>query len=131
MDTAPFFYNSSDLGEPTGGYYGEGGGSSTTYQAFPERREIQLAGPVGRFIVLKYISDGNRADNATEVDTRAARAIHTFVDWQSSPNAKYKDSPEARTFYNEERLLRAALNDLTITDIRDTLHKAYRGGIKN
>lgn len=128
---APFFYNSSDLGEPTGGYYGLGGGSNVVYQKFPERREIQLYGPVGSYVVLKYISDGNRADNATEVDTRASRAIHTFVDWQRSNNAAYKDSPEARTYYNEERLLRASLNEITETDILDALHKAYKGGIKN
>ena len=38
---------------------------------------------------------------------------------------------EGRTYYNEKRLLRANLSDLTIADILNTLRKAYTASIKN
>lgn len=128
---AAWFWNVNDHGESTGRYFGAGGGSGAGYSVFPERREIQLYGVTDDYVVLKYVTDGNRADNATEVDTRATRTIHSFVDWQRSPNAAYKDSPEARTFYNEERLLRAALNDTDLSDIREVIYNSFKATAKN
>ena len=45
--------------------------------------------------------------------------------------AAMKDSSEARTFYNERRILRARLDDMTIVDIKNTLHNNYKATIKN
>jgi hypothetical protein len=126
-----WFWNVNDHGESTGRYFGAGGGSGAGYAVFPERREIQLYGVSDDYVVLKYVSDGNRADNATEVDTRATRTIHSFIDWQRSPNAAYKNSPEAQTFYNEERLLRAALNDSDLSDIREVIYRSFKATPKN
>lgn len=124
---ATWFWNVSDHGEPTGRFFGAGGGASSGYKKLPERRQFQLTENLDiSYVVLMYISDGQQADNASQVDTRAVRAIHSYIDWQRSPNASYKDSGEARTYYNERRLLRSAISDLTIDDIKDTIHKNTR-----
>lgn len=127
---ASWFWNVNDHGEATGRMFG-GTGARFGYAVIPERREIQLYGISDPFVIIKYVSDGNRADNATEVDTRASRTVHSFIDWQRSPNAAYKDSPEAQTFYNEERLLRAALNDADLTDISAILFRSFKATLKN
>lgn len=128
-----WFFNVNEFGEPTGRLFGTGGGAkSNGYQVFRERREIQFTGTfTSTEAVLTYVSDGQRADNASQVDTRAVRAIHSWIDWQCSPNAAFKDSGEARTYYNEKRLLRANLNDITLEDIKQAFYKAYRGTLKN
>lgn len=128
-----WFWNVNDFGEPTGRYFGLNGGCNYGYEIFRERRQIQFSeGFIGSDnMLLMYISNGQRVDNATQIDWRAFRCIQTYSDWMSSPNANMKDAPEARTFYAEKRLLRAEMNDLTITDIIQILHKSYTATIKN
>ena len=97
-----------------------------------ERRQIQLTDNFQNSnVVLLYISDGQRADNATQVETMAQQAIQAWCDWKRSPNAAIKDSYEAATFYNEKRLLRARLNDLTKTDILNIIRNSYTGAPKS
>lgn len=127
-----WFWNVSDWGEPTGRYFGATGGDyQNGYQVFKQRRQIQFTGtfPTDN-VVLLYISNGQSIDNASQVDWQAHSAIQSFCEWKRSPNADIKDSYEAMTYYNEKRLLRAALNPLTCTDIRNILHKAYTATIK-
>lgn len=128
-----WYWNISDYGEPTGRYFGAGGGNHRDgYQIFKERRQIQFTeSTVTDSAVLMYISNGQSIDNATQIDWAAFRAIQTYSDWQMSKNAMFKDSGEARTFYNERRLLRAALNDLTAVDIKNILRSNFRATIKN
>jgi hypothetical protein len=129
--TGYWFFGTNEWGEHPGKMFGVSGGSSVGYKIVRERRQIQLSEnyPYAE-IVLQYISDGQSADAATQVDVRAARAITTFIDWQEGPNAKAKDAPEARTFYNELRLLGTKLNPLTLTDIRNIIHSATHASIK-
>lgn len=127
-----WYWNVNDYGEPTGRFFGAGGGSSAGYKVIKERRQIQFTGNVdGQSIVLLYISNGQSADNATQVDWLAFRAIQAYTNWMSSPNASIKDSPEGSTYYNEKRLLRSNLSDLTTTDIKNIVRGAYRATIKN
>ena len=65
------------------------------------------------------------------IDFRAFAAIQSYIDWKSSPNASFKDSGEARTYFNNKRLLRANMDDLTTTDIVNILRSAYTATIKN
>lgn len=127
-----WWWNVNDLGEPTGRLFGSNGGARANgYQVFRERRQIQLTETfTSDTIVLIYVSDGQRADNATQIDMRAFRCLQSFADWKSSANAAIKDSPEAATFYNERRLLRANIDDLTCVDIKNIFFKAYTGAIK-
>lgn len=128
-----WYWAINDFGEPTGRFFGLHGGVSYGYQIFRERRQIQFSESLigAGNIVLMYVSNGQHVDNATQVDWRAHAAIQAYSDWKSSPNAAIKDSPEASTFYNEKRLLRANMSDLTITDIKQILRKNYRASIKS
>lgn len=127
-----WYWNVNDYGEPTGRFFGAGGGSSAGYKVVKERRQIQFTGNVdGDSVVLLYISNGQSATNATQVDWLAFAAIQAYCNWKSSPNAYIKDSPEANTYYNEKRLLVASLNDLTADDIRNIVRGSFRATIKN
>jgi hypothetical protein len=127
-----WFWNINEYGEPTGRYFGAGGGTTLGYKVILERRQIQLsAGFENGNMILQYVSNGQGVDNATQIEWDAFRAIQSYIDWQRSPNAAFKDSPEARTYYNEKRLLRSNLNEMNITDIRNVLHNSYMATIKN
>lgn len=128
-----WFWNINDWGEPTGRYFGAGGGAKLNgYRVVKERRQIQLTGTFSSdSVVLMYISNGLSVDNATQVDVQAIAAIQSYIDWQRSPNAAIKDSAEARTFYNERRVLRSRMNDLTITDLKNIFRSQITASIKN
>jgi hypothetical protein len=128
-----WFWNFNDYGEPTGRFFGAGGGAKANgYKVFKERRQIQLTETfTSDEIVLLYISDGQSSDNATQIDVQATAAIQAYIGWKRSPNADIKDSYEAATFYNEKRLLRARLNQLTATDIKNILRQNYHASIKS
>jgi len=127
-----YYWNINDYGESTGRFFGQPGGISDGYKVIKQRRQIQMtAGFEDSNVVLLYISDGQSVDNATQIDTFAARTIHTYIDWQRSPSATDKDSREARTFQNEQRKLRARLNDLTKTDIINIIRNSFHASIKN
>ena len=127
-----WYWNVNSYGEPTGRLFGSSGGTAQGYKLLKERRQIQLTDNFKNSnIVLLYISDGQRADNATQVETMAQQAIQAWCDWKRSPNAAIKDSYEAATFYNEKRLLRGRLNDLTKTDILNIIRNSYTGAPKS
>lgn len=127
-----FYWNVNDYGETTGRYFGAPGGVQTGYQVFKERRQLQLSTDyIGSGIILQYISDGQRIDNATQIDTQAIKCIQAYIDWQSSPSRAITDSGEARTFYVQKRLLRARLNNITISDIKNIIHNNSIASIKS
>lgn len=127
-----FFWNVNDWGEPTGRFFGAKGGTFTGYKVIKERRQIQLLGTFGTTnIILQYISNGQSIDNATQIDWQAFSAIQSYIDWKNSKNAAFKDSPEARTFYNEKRLLKANLNSTTPTDIKNIYRNQYTRAAKS
>lgn len=129
--TWTWFWNVNDLGEPTGRMFGAGSGSNNGYMVDKKRRQIQVTGTfTSDEAILMYISDGQSADNATQIDVRAQAAIDAYSGWKSSPNADIKASPEAATFYNEARILRARLDDLTPDDIKSILRRNYKAAPK-
>jgi hypothetical protein len=122
-----WFWNVNDYGEATGRYFGASGSSdSNTYQIIPQDRRIQMNNFSGDSIILKYITNGQSLDNATQVDWGAHQVILAYVDWKTSPNRSFKDSPEASTFYNERRLFVAYKDDVTIEKVKDILKRNYR-----
>lgn len=128
-----WFWNVNEFGEPTGRFFGANGGVSYGYQIFRERRQIQFTDNFigGGNIPMMYISNGQSVDNATQIDWRAFAAIQSYGAWKSSPNRDMKDSPQARTFYNEMRRLRAEMSDLTAEDIINIIRNSYTASIKN
>ncbi len=127
-----WFWNINSFGEPTGGFYGAKGGTSSGYAVFKQQRRIQLSEDlIGTNVVLLYIGDGQSIDNATQVDPLAFSTITSFIAWKRSPNRDNKDSAEGRNFYNERRKLVARLDPLTDTDIMNIIRNAYTATIKN
>jgi len=131
--TWTYFWNVNDFGEPTGRFYGAEGGTNSGYKLIKERRQIQLTEDFifdDSHVVLLYVSNGQSVDNATQVDFMAFSAVQRYNDWMSSPNAGIVQSPEGYSYYNERRLLRANLDDLTATDIRNIIHKNFMAAAK-
>jgi hypothetical protein len=129
---AIWYWNFNEYGEPTGRFFGVGGGSKLNgYKVVWERRQIQFTDVFSnRTIVLMYISDGQSLDAATQIDTMAFAAIQAYIAWKRSPNRNADFSPEGQHFYNQRRLLRARKNDLTPIDIKEILRKNVRASIK-
>jgi len=126
-----WYWNYSDYGEPTGRFFGRSGGTSQGYRVVKERREIQLTDNfIGQNVILLYISDGQGIDNASQIDTQATKAIQAWSDWKRSRNSNNEFSPEGKYWYNQKRILRARLNDMTVADIKNVLHNAYKATIK-
>jgi hypothetical protein len=127
-----WFWNVNTFGEPTGRMFGTTGGSKSGYSLFKNQRRIQLSEDfIGGNVVLLYISDGQSPDNATQIDSYAFATIDAYIIWKTSNNRDNQYSPEGRNFTNQKRLLRSRLNDLTVADLRNIIHNAYQGGIKN
>lgn len=128
-----WFNNIDDLGENTGRLYGfDTGVPNDGFKVIKERRQIQFTESMETStVVLEYISDGQTSDNATQIDPYAQNAIEAFINWKRSPNADIDRSPEARSYFNQRRILRARMSQLTLADIRQILYRNYRASIKN
>ncbi len=127
-----YYWNVNDIGEPTGRFFGSPGGTQQGYKVIRERRQIQMsAGFEGGNIILLYISDGQSADNASQVDVMAFAVIRAYIEWKRSPNANNENSPEGKGFYNQKRLYRARKNELTLCDLRNVYRNNYRASIKS
>lgn len=126
-----YYWNVDSYGSGTGRRFGSNGGTLAGYKVVKERRQIQMTeGFIGSSVVLLYVSDGQRADNASQIDTKASQCIRTYIDWQRSPNATNENSPEGRTFYNQKRRLKTLLNPLTKTDLMNIFRSAYSAAAK-
>lgn len=127
------FQNIDDLGENLGRLYGY----NTTIQnngfkVIPDRCQIQLSEVFSNCkIVLEYISDGQCADNASQVDPYAQACIEAYMRWRFSPNADIDRSPEAVSYVNARRIYRARKDPLTTVEIRQILFANYIGSPKN
>lgn len=132
LSGSSWFWNFNAFGEPTGGFYGAKGGTSSGYSVFKPQRRIQLSESlIGTNVVLLYIGDGSSIDNATQIDPQAWKTIDTYIRWQRSPNRDNENSPEGRTFYNQRRHLVARLDDLDIPTILNIARNSYIATIKN
>lgn len=128
-----WYWNINDYGEPTGRFFGAKGASDINgYKVVKERRQIQLSPSfTSKIAVLSYISDGQRADNASQIDVQAISTIQAYSNWKKSPNRDNENSPEGRGYYNQKRLLRARLNPLTKTDIIQIVRRSFSAAMKN
>lgn len=127
------FQNIDDLGENIGRLYGYNTGiASDGFKVLKERNQIQFTETMNTTtVVLEYISDGQTSDNASKVDEYAWSTIEAYINWKRGPNADIDRSPEAISFANQRRLLRARMSQLSVYDIRQILYKNYRASIKN
>lgn len=126
-----YYWNVNDYGEFTGKRFGAHGGTTQGYKVIKQSRRIQLTESlINTPVTLIYIGDGQSAYNASQIDPMSIRAVHSWIDWMSSPNKSIKDSAEARTFYNEKRRLKILLNPITKADITNIIRNAYTATIK-
>src|ERR1700677_2188075 len=128
-----WFWNINDYGEPTGRYFGAHGGPKLNgYKVIKSQRRIQMTQLfTSPTIVLIYISDGQRADNASLIDVEAFSAIQSFINWKKTPNAQNNNSPEGQYFYNERRKCNARLDGTTSDDIRGIILSSFHASMKN
>lgn len=127
-----WYWNVNSFGESVGRYFGAPGGTSSGYTIVKERRQIQLTGGFeSSNIIFQYISDGQNIDNATQITPYAISTLQAYNNWKKSPNAALKDAPEARTYYNEKRTLRARLSELLLVDIKNVLRNSYMSSPKS
>lgn len=126
-----FFWNVDAYGEGLGGNYGSKGGTSSGYKLIREQRRIQLTEDfISTNVVLLYISDGQSIDAASQITPMAWAAIQSYIEWKRSANKNNDFSPEGRAFYNQRRLLRARLNDLDVTTIKNIIRNNYSATVK-
>lgn len=126
-----YYWNVDSYGSPTGRAFGSNGGTNSGYKILREQRRIQMTEDfIDGNAVMLYISDGQRADNASQIDTKATRCIMTYIDWQKSPNASNEHSPEAMTFWNQKRRLKTLKNPLTKADVMNIFHRGYTATAK-
>lgn len=126
-----YYWNVDAYSGNVGRQFGMTGGTRAGYKVIKEQRRIQMTeGFVDSNVVLLYISDGQRADNASQIDTKASQSIRTYIDWQSSPNRTNEHSPEARTFWNQKRRLKTLLNPLTKIEILNIFRSGYTAAPK-
>lgn len=130
-----YYWNVDSYGQSTGRNFGGHGGTASGYKVIKERRQIQMTDDFisqseTNNIILMYISNGQSIDNASQIDYAAFNTIRAYQEWKKSGNANNEYSPEGRYYNNQKRLLRARLNPLTATDIRNILHNAYTATLK-
>jgi hypothetical protein len=127
-----WFWNVNDFGEPTGRFFGATGGTKRGYKIIKERRQIQMSYDYSeKSVVLQYISSGQSVDTASQIDIQAIQCIRAWQEWKRSPNSNNDYSPEAVSFYNNKKRLRARLSGLSLIDIKNTLRNGYTAAIKN
>lgn len=127
-----WYWNINDYAEPTGRLFGANGSGANGYKVVKERNQIQLTGNFNSGnIVLQYISDGQNVNAASQIDPQAFSTIRAYQEWKRSPNANNPFSPEAANYKAQRRLLRARLNGLSLTDVKDALRAGYTAAIKN
>jgi hypothetical protein len=128
-----WYYNNNEYNEPTGKLFGfNGGARQNLYDIDRRRRQIILSDFfLGQSVILQYISDGQSTDAASQIDVRAFSTIQAYIEWKRSRNANNGQSPEADLYYNERRILRARLNDLTTADIKQIVRQNFHASIKN
>lgn len=123
----------NDLNENIGRMYNNNAGfTNNSFKVLRERGEIQLDNrTAAEYIVLEYIGDGLDTNAETEVHPYAQATIEAYIDWKSSRNAANVTSPEGYNFFNNHRLLRSRLNDITLLDIARMKQRGYKAAIKN
>ena len=124
--------NFNDNGEFTGRLYGLKADRSDSYKILKERNEIQLHQSINAtHVILEYISDGSEVDNATQINPYAKATIEAFINWKWKENnrsySEYERARAQRQFDHQHKILRARLNTLTLSDIKNIIYQNTSG----
>ena len=123
------FVRYNDYGENIGRSFGFGAGhQEDTFQIFKERNQIQLDQTYSvENIVLQYVSDGQEADAATQIDPYAIKTIQAYIGWQTRENNRNYNMGERQMAQNEyvreRKILRARKADWSVEKIKRIVQK--------
>ena len=132
-----FTVHYNDYGENIGRFFGLGAGyQEDTFQVFKERNQIQLD---QKFyvenIVLQYVSDGQSADAASQIDPYAIRTIQAYIDYQMKLHNRTYNMGEKQLAENgyikERKILRARKSDWSVERIKRIVQKNTMGAPKS
>jgi len=132
-----FTVHYNDYGENIGRFFGLGAGyQEDTFQVFKERNQIQLDQKFSvENIVLQYISDGQSADAASQIDPYAIRTIQAYIDYQMKAHNRTYGVGERQVSENnyvkERKILRARKSDWSIEKIKRIVQKNTMGAPKS
>lgn len=95
------------------------------FKEIRERGVFQLSEQVDDdYLIVEYISDGTGlTDAATKVHPYAQQSIETYIEWKASPNRNNNQSPEAIQHWAAVRKLRAAMNNMTVDDVKRIINR--------
>lgn len=83
-------------------------------------------------IQLVYLSLPEKVSNKSVIHPFAKKALDSYIDWQWSAYNKDKDQElRRRDFFNNYRMLRSRLNDMTTVEIKRVVRNKFGLGIKN
>lgn len=115
------------FGENLGRQFG-GSVQYDTFRVNKLRNEIKINELFNcSYILLEYEGNGSSADNATNIDVRAASTIREYAMWKFKENNRTYSNQDAMLSYqqytNERAKLRARTSDLTIDLLRRIVQK--------
>lgn len=125
-------YSISQYGEDYGRLYGLGNGSRSDIFQIVRERNVMLVGGLfssGDSIYIDYLSSSNYADSDAFIHPYSEAAIEAYIRWKYAEQrtARLADVDRSRReFYNQYRLLRARMNDIS----KEDMLRLSRDGIK-
>lgn len=132
-----FTVHYNDYGENIGRFFGLGAGyQEDTFQIIPQRNQIQLDQNFSvDNIVLQYVSDGQSADAATQIDPYAIRTIQAYIEYQMKAHNRSYTMGERQlaenNYVKERKILRARKADWSVEKIKRIVQKNTMGAPKS
>jgi hypothetical protein len=136
----PLLWNTitwNEYGENIGRLYGWGQGSQNdTFTIVKEQNIIKVNEDLSiDKIVLRYISDGQNADAATQIPSEAYDTISKYIGWQFKEHSRSYNAQDRKlseqSWLNARGILRARMNDLTTDKVLRLFQKNYMGAARS
>lgn len=133
-----FWYTNyiNDKGEHLGRIFNNKPSFRNSFVLLRERGEMQLDTDVDNSeIVLDYITDGTSVTSVNAVHPYASAAIEAYIVWKMKDHSRAFNLSERQLakdeYYNQQRILRARMNNMDIQDIERSLGRNYGPTIRN
>ncbi len=136
----PLLWNTitwNEYGENIGRLFGWGQGSQNdTFTVVKEQNIIKINEDMNiDKIVLRYISDGQNADAATQIPAEAYDTLNKYEAWQFKENSRtYSEAEKARSeqsYLRARGILRGRMNDLTTDKVLRLFQKNYMAAARS
>ena len=128
--------NMNANGEYLGRQYGYVGTRKKAWRYISERDVIQLSIDTDNTeLYLTYVSDGFSISEANVIHPYAKQMIKDYIHWKACSfgvinQPAYMSDRYKRQFYNQKRLMRERLADISIESIFTTARMAHHSGLK-